>query len=88
MAHDYNFPLEYLVSSACQLGLSPPVDTEKKLSAMLNGDQIYALLEAITTLDKAEAYDRLSDDTLEEIAEEYDVSEWGAGRDMELLRVV
>jgi hypothetical protein len=71
---DYNFPLEFLVNSVCQLGVTPPVDCDKKLSEMLNGERIFALVEAVTTLDPAEARDRFTDKSLSDIAYEFDVS--------------
>ena len=71
---DYNFPLEFLISSACDLGVTPPVNCDKKLCEMLNGDQIFAVVEALTTLDPAEARDRFVDKCLEEIADEFHVS--------------
>ena len=74
VALDYNFPLEFLVNSVCQLGVTPPVDCDKKLSEMLNGERIFALVEAITTLDPAEARDRFTDKSLSDIADEFDVS--------------
>jgi len=70
---DYSFPLEFLVNSAVQLGLSPPVDCDRKLSLMLNGEQIFAMVEALTTLDPAEAYDRFVDFSLEDIADDFEV---------------
>lgn len=73
VAHDYNFPLDYLVSSVVELGLSPPVDCDKKLSVLLNGEQCFAIVEALTTVDPAEARDRFVDQTVTEVAEDFGV---------------
>ena len=40
VAHDYNFPLEFCISSAAQLGLPPPVDCDTQLSRLMSGDQV------------------------------------------------
>jgi hypothetical protein len=40
VAHDYNFPLEFCLASAVQLGLPPPVDCDTKLSLLMSGDQV------------------------------------------------
>lgn len=67
VAEDYNFELEFLVNSAVSMGVSPPVDSDRRLSSFLTGDQIFALLEAVTTLDPSEARDRFVDETLDEV---------------------
>ena len=74
VSHDYSFPLEFLVSSCVRLGMSPPVDCDRKLGTMLGGEQIFALVEALTSLDPAVARDRFADQTLEETAEYFGVS--------------
>jgi len=69
IAKDYDFPLEFLVNSVCDLGVVPPIDSDKKVSDLLSGERIYALVEALTTIDPAEAYDRFADHNLAEIAD-------------------
>jgi len=73
VAHDYNFPLDFLVSSAVEIGLTPPVDCDRKLSELLNGEQCFAIVEALTTIDPAEAHDRFMDFPLAEVADDFGV---------------
>ena len=50
------------------------MDCDRKLSLMLNGEQIFAMVEALTTLDPAEAYARFVDFSLEDIADDFEVT--------------
>lgn len=51
IADSYAFSLEYLGDFVLQMGCRPPLDIDSKLSNYMTGDQIYTLLEAITSLD-------------------------------------
>ena len=54
IASDFHFPIDYLAHAVCSWGADPPIDVEDRLGDLVNGEQCFALLEAITTLDPAE----------------------------------
>mmetsp|Transcript_30643 Transcript_30643/g.43982 ORF Transcript_30643/g.43982 Transcript_30643/m.43982 type:complete len:201 (-) Transcript_30643:1572-2174(-) len=69
----YSFSLAYLGDFLCEMGCPSPIDMDSRLGDLLTGDQVYTLLQAITSIDPMEAgyvYDTLS---LQELAEEANV---------------
>lgn len=69
----YQFSLAYLGDFVVQMGCKPPVDVNTNIANILTGEQIYALLQAVTSLDPVQSnseYDSLS---LGELAEELNV---------------
>lgn len=72
ISESYGFSLDYLGDYVTQLGNEPPIDIDSRLGDLLNGEQIYTLLEAITSLDPFDSnisYDTVS---LADLAEELD----------------
>lgn len=51
IASDYGFPVSYIADALVGFGISPPIRDGDKLADLVNGDQAYALLEALTSLD-------------------------------------
>jgi hypothetical protein len=69
----YQFSLAYLGDFVVQQGCPPPVDVDTKLSNILMAEQIYTLLEALTSLDPFDSnveYDSLS---VTELADDLDI---------------
>lgn len=50
----YYFSLSYLGDFVIQIGASSPIDPDAKLGDFLTGEQVYAVMEAINTLDPLE----------------------------------
>mmetsp|Transcript_8957 Transcript_8957/g.18089 ORF Transcript_8957/g.18089 Transcript_8957/m.18089 type:complete len:203 (-) Transcript_8957:23-631(-) len=72
IASDYHFPIDYIAHAVCSWGADPPVDVEDKLGDLVNGEQCFALLEAITTLDPAEVDEAFCAQNISELS-----SSWG-----------
>lgn len=73
IASDYQFPMAYIADVLVDLGVNPPIRDTDILSDLVNGDQAYALLEALTTLDGTDFEDFYMSQTLEEAADLIDV---------------
>ena len=73
IANDYHFPIDYLAHAVCSWGADPPIDVEDRLGDLVNGEQCFALLEAVTTLDPAEVDEAFAAQNVAELAKA-----WGA----------
>ena len=74
ISESYQFSLAYLSDFVTELGCSLPIDIDTSISNILTGEQIYTLLQALTSLDPYDSnagYDTVS---IRELGEEYDVS--------------
>lgn len=70
----YQFSISFLGDFMIQLGCREPLDVDSRISNLLTGEQIFSLLNALTTLDAYESnagYDSMS---LGELAESLDVT--------------
>ena len=72
IAHSYQFSLTYLGDFVAQLGCKTPIDVESSIASILTGDQIYSLLQALTSLDPFDANTGY-DTCLRDLAVELDV---------------
>ena len=72
IASDYHFPIDYIAHAVCSWGADPPIDVENRLGDLVNSEQCFALLEAITTLDPAEVDEAFSELNVAELS-----SSWG-----------
>ncbi|KAG5192330.1 hypothetical protein JKP88DRAFT_191128 [Tribonema minus] len=73
IADDYNFPVEFIYDVLCRWGVSPPIKLDDKLGSLVNGEQAFAVVEALTSVDPATVHDFYLDDTIEELAWALDV---------------
>jgi hypothetical protein len=69
----YQFSLSFLGDFVVQLGCPPPVDVDTKLSNILMAEQIYTLLEAITSLDPFDSNVEYDSFSVTELADDLDV---------------
>mmetsp|Transcript_20811 Transcript_20811/g.26940 ORF Transcript_20811/g.26940 Transcript_20811/m.26940 type:complete len:205 (+) Transcript_20811:50-664(+) len=69
LAFDYNFPLSYIADMVVSLGARPPIRDNDRISELLDGEQAFALLEALTSLDGADVESMYLDSTLEDVAD-------------------
>eukprot|EP00538_Stauroneis_constricta_P005131 CAMPEP_0119563154 /NCGR_PEP_ID=MMETSP1352-20130426/22596_1 /TAXON_ID=265584 /ORGANISM="Stauroneis constricta, Strain CCMP1120" /LENGTH=231 /DNA_ID=CAMNT_0007611699 /DNA_START=124 /DNA_END=816 /DNA_ORIENTATION=- len=65
IAMDYSVPICYLVDVLCMWGVPVPIDVHARLGDLVTGEQAFAILEAVYSLDVGILHDRYSDDTLE-----------------------
>ena len=60
----------YLVA---RFGATPPISLDAKLGSLIDGEQAFALLESLTTLDPADVEAEYVDYTVSELSEIWDV---------------
>eukprot|EP01041_Mallomonas_annulata_P002491 gene2491-4847_t len=70
----YGFSLAYLGDFLVQMGVPCPIDVDSKLANMLNGEAIYTLLQALTSLDPFDSNSSYDSVAVEELAIELDIS--------------
>ncbi|KAH8048900.1 hypothetical protein JL720_15751 [Aureococcus anophagefferens] len=54
VADDYRFPISYVADAILGFGIPPPIRDDARIADILDADQAFALLEAVTSLDAAE----------------------------------
>lgn len=70
---DFSVPIPYLADVVASWGVPVPIDPLGRLGDMVTGEQAFAILEAIHTLDIAALHDRYSEDNLMNICDYYDI---------------
>jgi hypothetical protein len=73
IAEAYQFSLDFLGDFVVQMGSQPPINIDTKLSNLLTGQQIYTLMEALTSLDPYESNADFDGIGVAEIANELDI---------------
>ncbi len=73
IALDYQVPICYLGDVLCGWGVPPPIDADGMLGDMVTGEQAFAILEAIHTLDMGALNERYADYDLVTLCNEYDI---------------
>ena len=73
IARDYMFPVAYIADVLVSMGASPPIRDEDTIGDLVDGEQTFALLEALNTLDGADLESVYVSYTLEEAADMIDV---------------
>mmetsp|Transcript_7014 Transcript_7014/g.10437 ORF Transcript_7014/g.10437 Transcript_7014/m.10437 type:complete len:535 (-) Transcript_7014:186-1790(-) len=70
---DYGIPITYLADVLATWGVPIPIDPNGRLGDMVTGEQAFAILEAIHTLDVAELHERYAEDDLMNLCDYYDL---------------
>ncbi len=70
---DYGIPITYLADVLATWGVPIPIDPNSRLGDMVTGEQAFAILEAIHTLDVAELHERYAEDDLMNLCDYYDL---------------
>ena len=70
---DYGIPITYLADVLANWGVPIPIDPNGRLGDMVTGEQAFAILEAIHTLDVAELHERYAEDDLMNLCDYYDL---------------
>lgn len=73
IARDYSVPVCYIADVLCTWGVPIPININERLGDMVTGEQAFAILEAIHTLDVAVLQDRYSNHNLMELCDYYDM---------------
>jgi hypothetical protein len=73
LVYDYSIPICYLADVLCTWGVPIPIHIHDRLGDLVTGEQAFALLEAIYTLDVAALQDRYSNTNLMNLCEEQDI---------------
>ena len=70
---DYQVPICYLADVLCGWGVPAPIDPNVLLGDLVTGEQAFAILEAVHTLDVGALNDRYCDSDLTTLCMEWDI---------------
>lgn len=73
IASDFQVPVCYLADVLCTWGVPAPIDVYARLGDMVTGEQAFAILEAIHTLDLGVLNERYSNMDLMTVCDEYGI---------------
>lgn len=74
IAMDYSVPISYLADVLCMWGVMPPIQIDDvPLGDMVTGEQAFAILEAVNSLDVGALNDRYSNTNLRQLSYEWDI---------------
>jgi hypothetical protein len=73
IATDYSVPICYLADVLCMWGVPVPIDFNDRLGDLVTGEQAFAIVEAVNSLDIAALHDRYSNQNLVQICAEWDM---------------
>lgn len=73
IAMDYSVPVCYLADVLTMWGVPVPIDVNDRLGDLVTGEQAFAIVEAIYTLDVAALHDRYSNQSLVSVCDDYDI---------------
>ncbi|GAX19470.1 hypothetical protein FisN_19Hh045 [Fistulifera solaris] len=70
---DYSVPICYIADVLCMWGTEPPIHVHDRLGDLVTGEQAFALLEAVNSLDVAALQDRYSNQSLWQVCQEWEI---------------
>jgi hypothetical protein len=73
IATDYSVPICYLADVLCMWGVPVPINFQDRLGDLVTGEQAFAIVEAVNSLDIAALHDRYSNQNLIQICAEWDM---------------
>lgn len=73
ISQDYSVPICYLADVLCMWGVPVPIDIHQRLGDLVTGEQAFAILEAVNSLDIGDLQDRYSNMSLLELCDYWDV---------------
>jgi hypothetical protein len=73
IVQDYSIPISYLADVLCAWGVPAPIHVHDRLGDLTTGEQAFAILEAVNSLDVAALHDRYSDTNLINLCDYWDI---------------
>ena len=73
IAMDYSVPVCYLADVLCMWGVPVPINVNDRLGDLVTGEQAFAIVEAIYSLDISALHDRYSNQSLMSVCDDYDI---------------
>lgn len=73
IALDYSVPICYLADVMCMWGVSIPININARLGDMVTGEQAFALVEAVNSLDVGALQDRYGNQNLLQLCDEWEI---------------
>ena len=73
IATDYSVPVCYLADVICMWGAPVPINVHDRLGDLVTGEQAFAMLEAVNSLDVAALHDRYSNQSLINLCGDYGI---------------
>jgi hypothetical protein len=73
IATDYSVPICYLADILCMWNVPPPINIHDRLGDLVTGEQAFALVEAVHSLDMGSLHDRYSNQNLQQVCFEWNI---------------
>lgn len=73
IARDYSVPICYLADVLCMWGVPVPINLHDRLGDLVTGEQAFALVEAVNTLDMGYLNDRYSNQNMMQVCDGWDI---------------
>ncbi len=73
VARSYQVPISWIGDALCNFGVVPPIQWTARMGDLIDGEQAFALLEAMHGWDHAIMYDMYTWDSLRELVDSYDL---------------
>ena len=73
IATDYSVPVCYLADVLTTWGVPVPINVQDRLGDLVTGEQAFALVEAVNSLDVADLHDRYSNQSLIQVCADWDI---------------
>ncbi|KAG7349467.1 hypothetical protein IV203_012064 [Nitzschia inconspicua] len=73
IATDYSVPVCYLADVLCMWNVPPPINIHDRLGDLVTGEQAFALVEAVHSLDMGALHDRYSNQNLLQVCYEWNI---------------
>jgi hypothetical protein len=70
---DYSVPISYLADVLCMWDVPVPINVHDRLGDLVTGEQAFAILEAVNTLDVAALHDRYSNTNIQQLCYEWGI---------------
>jgi hypothetical protein len=73
IATDYSVPICYLADVLCMWNVPPPINIHDRLGDLVTGEQAFALVEAVHSLDMGVLHDRYSNQNMLQVCYEWTI---------------
>jgi hypothetical protein len=70
---DYSVPISYLADVLCMWDVPVPINVNDRLGDLVTGEQAFAIVEAVNTLDVSALHDRYSNTNIQQLCYEWDI---------------